>query len=665
MSKYNSLKEYIQIKFYDLLVEHVTNYANRKYGSLGYGNLNLLSICKKKVDDLKVSSIQCRLIAGSHIHVILGVSACLVTSGLGKEQYAVDRKPYWFSVQFDVNIQEKFDIDEASIKATDYITVEYDRNTSLNEFFLPYVYGDDLEELASDFTLFYCQDAVYNGYSFPVDCVLRNMELVAMEADLPEKTMGRMYFKEGQATVYRSYPFPGGKWKTTRYENETVKARTILINKSHYFMGKVGSKILTLAHELVHWEYHQNFFKILSLLDEDADSMSCMADPTRLDEDMSALEKAKWFAEWQANALAIRIALPEAYFDKAIQEAYAASSGAGNPFSAGYEADRFEDTIRRVGELFGVSPYIAKQRAIQVGYDIAEGTYVYVDGKYYQPFYFKQFTLEKHQTFIISKDALNVLSNSNPVIKSLIDSGKFVYTGHLLCVNDSKYIRKIDETDIFYTGHEYALTEYARGHVDECCLVFNWSSSFEFKDSGDFYGQCYLSKNVCAEGRVEYHYNPFFENNQKTEEMKLEIEKLKEEFDNEDRVMKELPNSFDEALIYHMKRRGVTVEELAHRANLSEKTIKMYRAGKEEPRLESLMAIFIGLQLKEQYCDHMLELLCYSLRDMDNKQKVYRYLIRNHMDSNLEHWNQILKMFELPTIPKKNILTGGSKSYPI
>ena len=86
-----------------------------------------------------------------------------------------------------------------------------------------------------------------------------------------------------------------------------------------------------------------------------------------------------------------------------------------------------------------------------------------------------------------------------------------------------------------------------------------------------------------------------------------------------------------------------------------EKTIKMYRAGKEKPRLESLMAIFIGLQLKEQYCDHMLDLLCYSLRDMDNKQKVYRYLIRNHMDSNLEHWNQMLKMFELPTIPKKKI----------
>lgn len=63
------------------------------------------------------------------------------------------------------------------------------------------------------------------------------------------------------------------------------------------------------------------------------------------------------------------------------------------------------------------------------------------------------------------------------------------------------------------------LTDYAREHVDECCLIFDWESVSGRKDDGGFYGQCYLSKDISVDNRIEHDYNPDFENNQTVEEM--------------------------------------------------------------------------------------------------------------------------------------------------
>ena len=65
------------------------------------------------------------------------------------------------------------------------------------------------------------------------------------------------------------------------------------------------------------------------------------------------------------------------------------------------------------------------------------------------------------------------------------------------------------------------------------------------------------------------------------------------------------------------------------------------------------MAVFIGLNLPEIYCDQMLDACGLALKDMDLKQKVYRVLIREHSDGNLDQWNKILRGFNLESIPNR------------
>ena len=49
-----------------------------------------------------------------------------------------------------------------------YHNGKFQKESALDQFLVPYIYSADLEDQADDFTLFYCSDAVYDGYMLPV-----------------------------------------------------------------------------------------------------------------------------------------------------------------------------------------------------------------------------------------------------------------------------------------------------------------------------------------------------------------------------------------------------------------------------------------------------------------------------------------------------------------
>lgn len=645
MAHYNDFKSFIQTNFEDYLKKELTRFINENHDGLGFHSFNVLSICRQEVDNLEVKSIRCSDDIGPFIKVDVTLTADIILLGLGTKKYEADRKKRWFTVHIVARIGNSMVIAEDRTWIEEYSSGKFDKATSLDEFLVPYVYSTDLEEIADDFTLFYCQDALYNGYRFPYEHVFQAMELNAYEADLPEKNMGRMYFREDRVSFYRRYPYIGERM----CENEVVPPGTMLISRNHRFMNNAGSTLLTIAHEIVHWYYHQKFFEILKLLNNDEHMMSCDVEPQLYDEDMSAYQKARWFVEWQANAIGMRIAMPRDLFTQAMQEAYATAEQI--PRMGSFEAEVLEDTIRRVAALFDVSPFVAKQRAIQLGWDVAAGTFIFIDGHYHKPFIFKQGILNSRQTFVISKTGLSKVCRENKKIADLLISKKFIYLGYVVCLNDEQYIERNSNNINESSGFEYDLTDYGRNHVDECCLVFNWDSISGVTDDGGFYGQCYLSQDVSAYNRIEHSYDYDFENNQDVVSLAEEIAKYKAAFAEEDNVLRELPGEFSETLYYHMKRKKVTVEELSFRSKLSSTTIKNYRSGRSNPELDNIMAVCIGLNLPEKYCDHMLDTVGMALTDKNLKQKVYRILIREYSDGTIDQWNEILKCFNLGLIP--------------
>ncbi len=152
---------------------------------------------------------------------------------------------------------------------------------------------------------------------------------------------------------------------------------------------------------------------------------------------------------------------------------------------------------------------------------------------------------------------------------------------------------------------------------------------------------------------MEHAYNPLFENNQSVEEVAKAAADYKSMYAEEDKVLSETPNNFSEALIFHMDRKKVTVDDLAVSSKLSTTTIKKYRAGKVTPNIDNIMALFIGMNLGPTYCEDMLDLAEISLSKRSDKGRAYRTLIQEYTDGSLEQWNMFLKEYGLNQIPNK------------
>ena len=110
-------------------------------------------------------------------------------------------------------------------------------------------------------------------------------------------------------------------------------------------------------------------------------------------------------------------------------------------------------------------------------------------------------------------------------------------------------------------------------------------------------------------------------------------------------------NTFADAIIYHMDRKHITVEQLAERAELSDKTIKDYRAGNKKPPIENVMAVCIGLNLPKAYSLHLLSTQSYTLGDTQ-RDRAYRMCL-DYSDGTIQQWNMILDAFNQPHIPDK------------
>lgn len=643
MAKYPDLKSYLQANFKDFFTKEVQTFVDNKYDGGGFHSFNVVSLLRHKIENLEVKALTCHDAPGPIVKMDVGVAADIVELGLGKKDYEASRKRHWFTVCIQGILRDGL-TDVKAISTEEFHNGKFQKENALDQFLVPYIYSASLEETADDFTEFYCCDAIYDGYKLPVEHILEEFEIKYYLADLPENCFGRMYFREATATVYEDFPYVG----EVREENKIIEPGTMLISRQKYYLGNEGTQRLTIAHEIIHWYLHQKYFKLLALLDDRSDMMSCEVEPSRYDESMTMAQKAHWYAEWQANALALRIAMPQALMVQAFQEA----KDAAQPHK--FTGELVEDMLRRVALLFDVPIFAAKQRARQLDFDDADGAFIRVDGKWHDSFWFTEGSLERNQTFVIDKRSYERLYQGDADFAELIDSEKYVYLGYVVCINDPKYIA----LEIFNKTVKFRLTDYAREHADECCLKFSFRSTSylrEMQDKYEFYGESYLSKEVKTENYVEHYYDKNFnlKPQQSISEIREAVAAYNASNDRAKQVQIELLqnncNSFAEVLVYHMDRKKITIDQLVERSGLSDTTIKNYRSGAKNPPIENVMAVCIGLNLPREYSEDLLHRAGYDLNDTPQR-RAYNFLL-DYDDGTLEQWNLILDAFHQPHIP--------------
>lgn len=615
MKKYRDFKEYMGDKFLDEIMKAIKPLVIRDKDNLGGHQFQKVSWAE--LSDISVDGVTFKDLGNNWLEIRASVYADIEIEGQTRYDHESDtiNKPYnvFFKAKLENGLQNV-----SVIKTEEYSKARFDKQSSLSQSLVPYLYEEDIEKNAEVFLRKYYSEALKIPMPLPVEEIAKSMGMELYYAPLGNTIFGKTYFAAETVTVYEDA-------FGTKEKQIITRPGTMLINSNVYFMRNVGTANNTIIHECVHWDRHRKAFELQRLLDSGSNHISCEIVETYngIPNDSPAL---MWM-EWQANQLAPRILMP-AEMTKLTMNQLLLNEYQDKPDER--EAVRLESALAKLAHFFGVSIMAAKLRVIELGYEQAQGSHVYCNNKHLPSFSFSSGVLDSNQTFVIDENNLLFNLIINEELGNLFAEGKIVYVNCMLCVNKPKYI-SISETG------ELFLTNYALDHVDECCYVFNRKYSASNNYSDTFYRRCFLCRDVDSSSFIESDFNKDHKSNQSKasqEEAMLKISDCAKDIAEQ---IEDL-GGFSKTLKYHMKRKDIREDELAWQSGVSAPTISKYLNDPDcKKKIENVLAVGKALRLNPVYMEDFIEK---SQATIPNRHAriVLRYLIWNHPDDSVEEW---------------------------
>jgi len=623
MKTYRSFEEYIYENYYDPIYNKVKGFLCQKNGTAFFSTNLIPNATSFEFDDYHIAGVTFKTIGGDALHFRLSINADVNVYGKSRYDYESDAKSIWVSVYCESILKNglhNFKI----VRVEEYSKDKFDKESSLDHYLVPYLYNEDADEVAENFLRDHCQQALQTAMPLPVQDVVRDMGMQLYFAPLNDTIFGKTYFVTTTVTVYKDDSY-------SETEDITVPPGTMLVNPNVFFMYNIGTMNNTIIHECVHWKRHKMFFELMRLLNQEYRFISCEI------VEAYGKEKAKstpleWI-EWQANTLAPKILMPASTTKKYIQDRLH-DLRQSMPAST-RDAEVMAQAILDTAAFFQVSRIAAKLRAIELGFEQAHGTFVYIEGKTIPHFSFGSKIIGKNGSFVVDSISALRMIITHPVLDALYAENKIVFVNNMLCINAPKYIR-------FNDKEHPEMTQYALDHVDECCFLFTCKKRIKLDYDDSFYRACFLCREITADSLLEAEYDAELAKNQLTEEEAAaiaEIVKLSQQYESD---FDELPGSFHKTVDYHITRKGLTAETLSGRSNISTQTISELRnKTNKNVTIPTLLKLFIGLNLNKEYC---YDLMRKAGVDFPNTMegRFYRWLVDEHTDETIERWQRYL-----------------------
>lgn len=589
----------------------------------------------------KVCGVTFKSLGGNKIEIRTSVEAQVPFNGLTRYGRDSDGDTKLYNVFFTAYLDDGLkDVKVTDI--TEYSKANYDKDKSLSQSWLSYLREEKMDDYAEDFLRRNYPKALL--HPMPVDPieVANAMGLTMYYAPLGDNVFGKTYFGEEKVTIFEDNDV------IDRNEIEVMTTPgTILINPDVYFMRNIGSANNTIIHECVHWDRHRKAFELLNLLEGTARHISCEIVEGEYNGLAPSESALKWM-EWQANQLAPRILMPKKTIVKLYGELLK-DEFLLHPLRR--YAENLQAVVGKIADYFEVSHLAAKLRLIELGYEEAEGTFVFCESRGLPPYAFRKGIIDKNHSFVIGENNLIRSILMNPKLTELYAKGILVYANGMLCFNDPKYV-------MLNENGRYILTDYALEHVDECCFLFErkYSASEIYLDT--YYRRCFLCREIDASEFVPAQYDPNHEINQTKEQMQNEIDMIASNLSKEIlRMHNEMKGGFSGALNYFMDTKDITAEELQGRSGVSTVSISGYR-NSIEPNIEkgTALALCKGLYLLPYQAELFLDRAGCSIAVPSPSNIYVRELITAHMDDTWQQWAVKLNMFGMAKdwLPKRN-----------
>ena len=458
---------------------------------------------------------------------------------------------------------------------------------------VPIIQKKNLDQVADN--ILYALRICPNNGTMPVNGVKiaesLGLRVEKCEFDPRENVFGKVFFDDA-ITIVRDI-------NTGLATVKQVKKGTILVNDSPFGVADLHILNNTILHECVHWLLHRPAFQLAKIWNREYAATACR----KLKIDGSA---HRWTSlermEWQANSLAPRLLMPD-WVTKFIANEWLLRY---EPLSSNL---RMERTIDQLCRFFDVSRQMAKIRMKELGFEGAEGAFAYYETRRYN----------------IGFDNAVREASRNPLFWKAIASGFYTYVENCFVVRDRKYIYR-DQDGVL------RLTTYAKSHLDECCL------SFVFQRSNQSMPYC------------------MFRRRPEDEVFIAGSELSSEQFERSAKaiasISRSLPNSFGETLAAHMKRKGITGEQLAENSLMSERQIRRYR-NENDPfiPLQSVICLCIGLRLHPVFAFDLIRKAGFSLND-SIEHTAYKIILTSMTTCSIQGCNECLTLMGIRSLTK-------------
>lgn len=584
MAGSRSFKEYVSNRFnneiYNSVASFIEETGQDDFECLGLRLYKIRCVGEFELaDDPKVLHVDAYDLPGTQVGFDIRVEAqILVREG----DYHYDEEEYpqqWFVLRCTGDLENN--LDDFRINSIEVYNAKDHYDRKLYDSLIPVINKNDYEQAAEDFLRRNYKKALVDvAYVDPI-AVAEGMGLTVRIRSITEdcSIFGQVYFKDCDTVLYND--------QTGKKESIHIPARTILVDPQTYFFYNLGKVNNTIIHECVHWDIHRKAFELDRLCNNDVSMIGCRVVggvKGRESSDVSLMER-------QANALTPRIQMPmrafKAMASKRIKE-YRQITGKFDLIEI------MELVIDVLAADFGVSRLAAKIRMVEAGYEEAVGTFNWVDGRYVDTYRYKSGSLKENQTFTIASEDLARQVVSNRKLREIVSDGSFQYVDAHLILASPKYIREDEDG-------RTALTDYARNHMDECCLAFDMTVIDSC--ANEYYTVCYLNKDKDAKVIIQVAYTDGLQHSSPERQK----EALSDHILHYAELYRTFSTDYVDCLQKAFKDSGMTYKELAEDIGMNSDVVSRIINGKNPPTVESLSLICLGLKLPYKLSSHIFQ----------------------------------------------------------
>jgi len=598
-----SFAYYVTSRFYNDFYSAIEGYIEENLDNLDLNLRKVRNIGDVSLADMEVKSVSVNDLPDMEIEFNVIAEAEIEVSEGDHHYDDYDQCHQWFLLHCTGDLA--CSLDNFEIAGINTYSQKNKMPKPMSDALVPYISKEELETVAYDFLSRHYPETLKTPMAVEPLKLAAKMGLKVKLMDITEdlSIFGQVYFHDCEAEFYDS--------DKDEMVCTSVKARTIIVDPKAYFLRNIGTVNNTIVHECVHWDKHRKAFELERLYNSSASTIKCQVTGGIKGSNRDATD---WM-EWQANSLAPRIQMPLAMFKT---KAFELIKQYRNELGTSELIDVIEPVIDALAAFFRVSRTAAKIRMIDAEYEEAMGAFIYIDGHYVKPHSFKKGALQRNQTFSIGAEDAAIQGLTNPVLGALIRDGSYQYVDSHFVLNHPKYLTQ-DEFGLTI------LTDYARTHMEECCLVFDLSVRSGFKER--YHSECFLNRDENSTITFDIVYGKGYQFASQEKRAKLLEEKLMEE----SRIYSQLPTNYHTCLKMVREWKDVTFGELAERTMLSERTIRRIVNGEEQGSLNSLILICLGLHLPPKISNHIINNSPFSLNFHNNNSHIWYDFVLTHL----------------------------------